>query len=199
MRIDRWDIFFFVIWGCCAFAVGYAVSCFRQKKRQPLFTVRNAALLVFCCYGAALLYLTGMLEMIRYPGTIKLKNVFTGFDLTLFSGHVFHPILQNFLLFLPLGFFVPSVTPKVRWNLLRALLLGFCVSCTIELLQGLIGRLQEADDLAVNTAGAAAGYLVWAALFRREWKLWQRILVLILTAGASFAGLYGIRALCAIK
>ena len=198
MHIDRWDVFFFVVWGCFAFAVGYAVSCIGGKKRQPLFTVRNAALLVFCCYGAALLYLTGILGMIRYPGTVTVRNVFKGFEWTLFSGHVFHPILQNFILFLPLGFLVPSVTPKIRWNLLRAFLLGFGVSVTIELLQGLIGRLQEADDIIVNTAGAAAGYLVWAALFRKELKLWQRILILILTAALSYAGLYGIWELCAM-
>ena len=198
MRIDRWDLLSIMIWGCLAFASGYCIACIAGRKRQPLFTVRNTALFVFCCYGAALLYLTGILELAASPGSITLRSVLSGFRVMPFYGHVFRPIFQNFLLFLPLGFLVPSVTPKLKWNLLRVLLLGCGISLTVELLQGLIGRLQEMDDIIMNTCGAAAGYAVWAALFRRKYRLWQRVLVIVLTVGLSCAGLYGIRQLCAM-
>lgn len=198
MRIDRWDLLSIMIWGCLAFASGYCIACIAGRKRQPLFTVRNTALFVFCCYGAALLYLTGILELAASPGRITLRSVLSGFRVMPFYGHVFRPIFQNFLLFLPLGFLVPSVTPKLKWNLLRVLLLGCGISLTVELLQGLIGRLQEMDDIIMNTCGAAAGYAVWAALFRRKYRLWQRILVIVLTVGLSCAGLYGIWQLCAM-
>ena len=196
MQIDRWDILSIIFWGSAAFVLGYIITCIARRKRQPLFTVRNAALLVFCCYGAALLYLTGLLELILYPEQMRVHSLLENFRWTPFRGHWFLPIMQNFFLFVPLGFLVPSVTPKLRWNLWKATLLGFGVSAAVELLQGLIGRVQEMDDIIANTCGAAAGFLLWAALFRRGWKTWQRVLVILLTVVLSYAGLRGVQYLC---
>ena len=199
MNIDRSDLLLILLWGCGAYCLGWALCCLHRQKRLPLLTVRSAAWLVFSIYAAALFYLTGMLDFLRNPLVVHRANIFTGFDLTPFRGHVYKPIVQNYLLFLPLGFLVPSVTPKRRWNLPKIVLLGFCVSLCIELLQGFIGRLQEVDDLLMNTAGAAAGFAVWAALFRRELKIWQRLLILAVTAVLTYAMLSGIARLCAMR
>ncbi len=186
MRIDRGDLILILLWGCGGFCLGWLICCTCRKKWLPL-SLRSAAWLMFSIYLAALCYLTGMLDFVRNPAAVHTANIFTGFDLTPFRGHVFKPIVQNFLLFLPLGFLVPSVTPNTRWNLLKITLLGFGVSLCIELLQGFIGRLQEVDDLLMNTAGTAAGFLIWAALFRKELKLWQRALILIADAALTQA------------
>ena len=199
MRLDRSDLLLILLWGCGGFTLGYLICCFRKRKWLPLLHVRTAAWFVFGIYLAALCYLTGILDFIRAPQSVHAANVFGNFDLTPFRGHVFTPIMQNFLLFLPLGFLVPSVTPKFRWNLAFAVLLGFSVSLCIELLQGFIGRLQEIDDLLMNTVGTAAGFLVWAALFRRELKLWQRCLILTVTALLTNAMFWGISQLVAIR
>lgn len=199
MNLDRSDYLLIVLWGCVAFVLGYALCCAYQKKRLPLLNVRCAAWLVFSIYLASLCYLTGMLDFIRNPAAVHSANIFTGFDLIPFRGHVYKPIVQNYLLFLPLGFLVPSVTPKCRWSLPKMMLLGLGVSLFIELLQGFIGRLQEVDDLLMNTAGTAAGFLVWAALFRRERRLWQRVLIIAVTALLTLAMLSGIAQLCAMR
>ncbi len=198
LRIDRYDLLYYLTVGCCIFIIGYAAACIRKQSRPPLLTVRNAALLVFCCYGAALLSLTGMLSILLEPAGIRMRNPLTGFVLTPFRGHVFRPILQNFLLFLPLGFLLPSVTPKLQWNLLKMLLTGFAVSLCIELLQGLIGRMQEADDLIVNTAGCGAGYMLWAVIFRRDYSIPGRLLRFFILCAVCIGGLWGIRQLCAM-
>ena len=144
--------------GGIAFLCLYGISCVRNKKMMPLLTLRQAALLMLCCYGAALLSLTGMFEFLP-DGTHRLCNPFTGFDLSApFRGNVYRPIRQNFILFIPLGILVPLNFPKVFGRFLRTVLLGFAVSLTIELLQGFIGRQQELDDLIINTAGTAAGF-----------------------------------------
>ena len=184
-----------VFCGLPIFLLCYAASCIRQKKRLPLLTVRQAALLVFSCYLGALLSLTGLADLLWNPD-LHLTNIFKGFDLTPFRGHVFQPILENLYLFMPLGFLLPSVTPKTEWKLWKAAAVGFAVSLAIELLQGFIGRQQEVDDLIVNTAGACGGFLFWAALFRQEYRIWQRVLILALTVLGLYLGMYYVRQLC---
>ena len=196
MQIKRYDILCMLLWGCALFALSFGIQRLRSEKKQPLCSVRSAALLVFCCCCASILYLTGMFTFLTDPQRITLRCPFTGFDLTPFRGHVYLPILQNYLLFLPFGFLLPSVTPKIRWNLFRAAFCGLVISLCIELLQAMIGRRQEIDDLICNTAGTAAGFLAWAALFRKGRKPWQRILILAGTALLSCLMLYGIRQLC---
>ncbi len=184
--------------GGIAFLLLYGVSCVCNKKTMPLLTARQAALLMLCFYGAALLSLTGMDEFLP-GGRHHLCNPFTGFDLSApFRGNVYRPIRQNYVLFVPLGILVPLNFQKVFGKFLRTVLLGFAVSLTIELLQGFIGRQQELDDLIINTAGTAAGFGIWAALLRRETKLWQRVLLLLLTAVLSVGGLWYVRSLCAM-
>ena len=198
MRIDREDLLRIAVVGGVLFGLIDVIACIRKKKFLPLFTKQNGALLLFCWYSAVLLHLTGLLDLIllRYPEGIVLRDLLKDFRWDLFRGHVFRPVLQNFLLFLPLGFLAPPAIPRVRWNLLWVLLLGFGVSCSIELLQGLIGRVQELDDIIMNTSGTLAGFLTWSALFGKRWKPWQRIALILLTVGLSYAGLYEIRQLC---
>jgi len=181
--------------GLGIFLLCYGVSCFRQRKRLPLLTVRQAALLIFSCYLASVLSLTGLYGLPWNPD-FHLTNPFTGFDLTAFREHIFKPIFENLFLLMPLGFLVPSVTPKIKWRLWKVLLLGFGVSLSIELLQGFVNRQQELDDLITNTAGAGCGYVVWAALFRRDLPLWLRLLAVVLTALAMYAGMEYIRSIC---
>ena len=181
--------------GLPLFLLCYAVSCCKKKERLPLLTVRQAALLLFCFYLGALLSLTGLDGFFTNPD-LHLTNPFSGFDLTPFRGHVFKPILQNLFLFMPLGFLVSSVTPKVKWNIGKILLLGFSVSLTIELLQGFIYRQQEIDDIIMNTAGTAAGFLFFTGLFRQDQKLWQRALILAGTVLGLYFGMGYIKSIC---
>ena len=183
--------------GIPIFAVCYGVSCLRQKKCLPLLTVRQAALLLFCLYIGAVSSLTGLIGFLDISNPeLHLTNPFSGFDLTAFRGHVFKPILQNLFLLMPLGFLISSVTPKVKWNIGTIFLLGFGVSLTIELLQGFIYRQQEIDDLIVNTAGACAGYLFWAALFRAKYKIWQRAVLIGGTVCVLYLGMHYVHSLC---
>ena len=183
--------------GIPIFMACYGVSCLLEKKRLPLLTVRQAALLLFCLYIGAVSSLTGLIGFldIRNPD-LHLTNPFSGFDLTPFRGHVFKPILQNLFLLMPLGFLISSVTPKIKWNIGKIFLLGFGVSLTIEILQGFISRQQEIDDLIMNTAGACAGYLFFAAVFRKGLKLWQRVLIIAATLIGLYYGMLYIKSIC---
>lgn len=64
----------------------------------------------------------------------------------------------NGVLLLPLGALIPL---RVRWldSVLKVMLAGLAVSCAIELIQylAITGRTSSADDVILNTVGAALG------------------------------------------
>ena len=68
--------------------------------------------------------------------------------------------LLNVALFLPLGILLPLL-----WNRFRTMkdtaLFGLGLSLTIELLQILVGRATDINDLITNTLGAFLGVVLW--------------------------------------
>ncbi|WP_214770852.1 VanZ family protein [Exiguobacterium sp. s133] len=78
-------------------------------------------------------------------------------------------LVQNILLFLPLGFILPIFF--VRIKKISIVFIGFMVSLTIETLQLLGGlyigynyRSFDVDDLILNTLGTAVGVLMFIIL-----------------------------------
>ena len=66
-------------------------------------------------------------------------------------------IVGNVVIFLPFGFFVPSL--KRRWKFFRVTGIGFLFSLSVETVQ-LITKVGsfDVDDLLLNTIGIALGY-----------------------------------------
>jgi glycopeptide antibiotics resistance protein len=74
-------------------------------------------------------------------------------------------IVGNFLLLLPMGFFLPLLWKRF-YKLKNTVLLGLLVSFGIEMLQfieALLGnhRRSDIDDLILNTLGLWVGYLIY--------------------------------------
>lgn len=70
-------------------------------------------------------------------------------------------IVNNLLLYMPLGIALGGS------SLLRALLLGLCLSTSAEVLQlGYVDRIPSFADIACNTCGAVIGYLAATVYFR---------------------------------
>ena len=76
-------------------------------------------------------------------------------------------IILNILLFIPFGYLLPSLFPRLRWW--QVVLLGLAFSLCIELLQ-LITKLgyADVDDLINNTLGAAIGWLCYKLILKDE-------------------------------
>lgn len=66
----------------------------------------------------------------------------------------------NMLLYLPFGLLLPLVWKEARWWLTAACALA--LSLVTELVQPVVGRSFDVDDLAANTLGALLGYLLFA-------------------------------------
>lgn len=73
-------------------------------------------------------------------------------------------LLGNFLLFLPMGIYLPLLFRKVR-SLVDFLLYMIPVLSLVELVQLLTKRGSfDIDDLILNLAGAILGFLVWKSV-----------------------------------
>ncbi|MBR1534847.1 MAG: VanZ family protein [Ruminococcus sp.] len=88
---------------------------------------------------------------------------------------ILRSIMMNVFLFIPLGMSLPYLIRSSAWiRMLLTVLIGFCVSCGIELIQRFFAvGMTQADDVISNTLGMAIGActypltLLWAALIRK--------------------------------
>ena len=98
-------------------------------------------------------------------------------------------LFGNVIGFLPFGFILPVILDKMRsgWLIVLA---GFGLSVTVEVIQ-LITKVGcfDVDDMILNTAGAALGYLLFFYLRSPEEKnLWQKDIDMRLQRKESTAG-----------
>ena len=79
--------------------------------------------------------------------------------------------VENVLLFVPLGIFLPLLDRRYR-EVKRTVLSGFCLSLTMELLQIFTYRATDVNDLITNTLGTLLGYFLAKILIRKfpEWR-----------------------------
>lgn len=147
-----------------AFVLGI-VNRRRGRKGKTVFSV--AAVTGFFMYLAIMLFIT---FLSRESGSRD------GIDLELFSTWGINKrnnayVVENVLLFIPLGFICPWAFCSVR-NPAACTMLGMAVSVGIECLQLLTKRgYFQIDDILTNTLGMAVGYvLFWcvSALKRRR-------------------------------
>lgn len=86
----------------------------------------------------------------------------------------------NILLFMPLGFSLPILLPKI--NKRKVIVIGLMVSLSIELIQavasyflGYVYRIFDVDDLILNTVGTAIGLLLFylLSIFLKHKKIYK--------------------------
>ncbi|MCH5257795.1 MAG: VanZ family protein [Lachnospiraceae bacterium] len=74
--------------------------------------------------------------------------------------------ILNFLLFVPLGFLLPTIWNEYR-SAKKTLFTGLGISLIIEILQIFTFRLTDIDDLITNTAGTILGYYLYSRFSER--------------------------------
>ena len=157
----------------------------RGKRLAPANGYREVALTVFVCY------LTGLLSLVwtpsnfwtyiwyylfhGIPGTeigrlfvleynlvpsilLYLRGELTGGSWVQFMA------LGNVLMFVPLGLLLPLIDRRVRWR--NMLFVFFGCSLLIEVVQPVVGRSFDVDDLIFNTLGGVLGFLLFALVRR---------------------------------
>lgn len=81
----------------------------------------------------------------------------------------FKNVIGNMILFLPFGFFISLYLKEKKPKL--TLLITLVTSFSIELVQMIIGRVFDIDDIMLNLLGGYLGYLVYYLLK----KIWDKI------------------------
>ncbi len=158
--------------------IGIRIAYIKHQKRSIVWLDELMKLLFAC-------YLTGLLSLVVLPANFwldffdglffgwweEMGPVFSygGFNLVpsiikVFGGELIlgswvkTMLLGNIAMFLPFGFFIPFVTKKV--NRKNVFILAVIVPITVELLQLILGRSFDIDDLICNFIGIVVGYFV---------------------------------------
>lgn len=133
----------------------------RKKKGKPLLNV--AALTCFIGYLAVLLLIT---LLSRESGSNKGIDMQIGSTLGINTRNDAY-VVENILLFIPLGVVCPWVFPSLR-KFLTCTLTGAAISTGIECFQLFTGRgFFQIDDILTNTLGMAVGFLLFCLFFKR--------------------------------
>ena len=145
-----------------------------KKKKQGAGSVFLRFL--FVLYVAAMIWLlfgqrwgTELYRSINLEPLVTIKlywKLLQGSDAYLVR-HAFINLVGNVVMFIPLGFFQPYLSPKLRtW--LKTMLFTTVLILTGEVVQYLtmLGSC-DVDDLILNLAGAWIGYILWRITRRK--------------------------------
>lgn len=140
--------------------------------------------------GLFVCYLTGLVNLTLVPGNFWSHiwaNIFVGYsgiEIKLFNGGFnFIPsvikvlrgelvlgswvktmLVGNLFMFMPMGFFFPFVTDRA--NARNTLKLALIVPVAIEIVQPVVGRSFDIDDIIMNFMGIMIGYLIAVGIRR---------------------------------
>lgn len=169
--------------------VVYAIyRCIRiRKQERTVCWGKEIMRWLFACY------LTGLVNLILVPANLWMyiwATICAGYshsEIAFFSGEfnlvptvfklmtgeltigrwVLKMLVYNFLMFVPFGFFLPFVSEKVNnrniWKI------AVLVPVAAEVIQPIVGRSFDVDDLILNFAGIVVGYFI-AQMFLRVLK-----------------------------
>lgn len=136
-------------------AVELILYCAVRRRRKKQKAGRAAADVLLFAY-LVVVFIQAFFS--REPGSRS------GIDLVPFStwgttwqAHAY--MIENIIMFLPLGMLLPAVNRKARWSSVLGMSLG--LSMTVELLQLATQRgYCQMDDILMNTLGGCIGYVI---------------------------------------
>ena len=147
-----------------------------QKSASPVIYMHRSIVdfevrlrLLSCCvlyFVILFLFFTYVIMLLNITYFSREPGSRSRLDLQLFSTWDAWPqsrayFVENILLFLPFGCFLPIVWPQAE-NVLTLALSACMISIGIEMAQYITGRgYSQLDDIVTNTAGAVIGYLLF--------------------------------------
>lgn len=132
-----------------------------------IFYILNVIRLVFFPLPINQHYIELLKEGVNCGILTERRHNFQLFDFMKWD-NLFHiTTLGNFIMLMPLSFYLPILFTRLKWGIFKTILVGFFISLTIECLQlaydlitGYAYRGFNVDDLLMNTLGVMVGYLL---------------------------------------
>lgn len=151
--------YFFTTIFCIVFHIGF------YFKAKRIISIRHFLWVYVFLFYLSLVYgvtqIATVWDISRYETWIRVSQI----NLTLFDTAGSTTYLLNIVLFMPLGFLLPTIWPQFR-KMKNTVCAGFFFSLAIELNQLLNNRITDIDDLFTNTLGAIVGYVLYRVLFK---------------------------------
>ena len=139
-----------------SFRIAYLI-----KNKQRLVLYKDLTMLVFIVYILCLFQVVTFQDNTTWSSNnfLPFREIFR---YKIASRLFFKNVLGNVLLFLPFGFFISFYlkTDNKNWTLILTLI----TSLAIEIVQMLIGRVFDVDDIILNLLGGFMGYLIYEVL-----------------------------------
>ncbi|MBT2580749.1 VanZ family protein [Bacillus sp. ISL-8] len=151
--------YFFTIIFCIVFQIGFYFKAKRNISILHFLWVYVFLFYLSLVYGVT--QIATVWDISRYETWIRVNQI----NLTLFDTAGSTTYLLNIVLFMPLGFLLPTIWPQFR-KMTNTVCAGFLFSLAIELNQLLNNRITDIDDLFTNTLGAIVGYIIYRVLFK---------------------------------
>ena len=125
----------------------YHKICFHSWKRTMIY-------MVFA------FYMTAVLALVGFPNITLLKiEVTVNVIPFIYMIPDFANACLNVLLFIPFGFFLPTLWEKFR-NVKSTILVGLLTTLFVEISQLFTGRATDIDDVITNIFGTIIGYYI---------------------------------------
>ena len=136
-------------------------------KKQKLVLYKELTYLLFVIYILSLFYIVtfqddnyGMSNFVPFREMLRYK---------IGSKLFFRNIVGNILLYMPLGFFVTAYIDERK--IFPTLIISLITTISIELVQLVIGRVFDIDDIILNLFGGFLGALIFTLLDKLKDKL----------------------------
>ena len=131
-------------------------------KKEKFVLYKEFTYLLFVIYLLSLFYIvTFQDDNFGESNLIPFKEMFR-YDIT--SKLFFKNIIGNILLFMPFGFFVAAYIDSSK--VYPICILTFISSLSVEIVQKIIGRVFDVDDILLNVVGGMIGYIMYMIIYK---------------------------------
>lgn len=143
------------------------INVVNTVKGKPAYSVARiiVKLCLFTLFGIYASYAISLTLSGRDAGSRSGYINLVPFTTMFSDGKITRFAVENWLLFIPFGIFVPMIWKNYR-SFFRTGILGLFASIIIETIQLITKRgFLEADDIILNTFGALCGYLIFSYFY----------------------------------
>ena len=136
-------------------------TCYLIKNKEKIVLYKELSMLIFGIYILCLFQVVTFQDDVSWASNnfIPFREIMR-YNIT--SRLFIKNVLGNMIMFLPFGFFTSYYLKSEKINL--PLLLTFIASLSIEMVQLIIGRVFDVDDIILNLLGGIIGYSIYSIL-----------------------------------